>query len=174
MADNETDPTRRFAQHVDDQIETGLQDSPDTDPTRIAPTSPHEQDPNALAPNRLRYVLVCLLFALISVWLVINNYHLFSQTAGVGIAAAWTGGVHYVNDMRPELEGTVNVGDEVVSVDGHPVNARYRFRQIVREFKPGEVHSFQLKRAGVPYEIELQAKPVTLDYTLNNISNGLW
>ncbi len=174
MSDQENDPTKRHLGPFDDGDATRKQEAAPSDSTALFPTESDNPvpvaDENALDPSRLRYVLVCLLLALMAAWIALNAFNILSQKSTLGVSAAWTLGTHYVNWVDPKLPVDIQVGDAVLSIDGQQLNARYRVRQMVREFGPNEAHTYEIQRSGESFERIVMTEPVSFERWIGSIA----
>ncbi|MGH9949327.1 MAG: hypothetical protein ACRD6X_19310, partial [Pyrinomonadaceae bacterium] len=159
MTNDEDEPTRRFADGDESSDNTGEHYRPETEPTLLRETDKIANEPailgesyeNDFAPSRVRFILICLLFAFTAVWLVVNNYNLFSIVADIDLVAEWRSGVHRVVWVAPQLSDKIEVGDQVLSIDGQPLDAKYSYRKYVRRFGADETHLFRFEREGAPF-----------------------
>lgn len=177
-----SEPTELLPTQSDDedQKRTLTYESRVSEPTELLPTTADllptevfEKDENDLEPSKVRFVLICILGIFIAIWLCINAFNVLSVTSSVGICAAWTNGVQNVIWVDERLGNSVQIRDQIVSIDGRPQNARYSFRLAVRQFGPDETHLFQLKNAEGPYFYSLVTNKVPLDVTVRNICLGI-
>jgi len=174
--------TLNIAEPAEDCTPTAIQTSPETDPTKIASKSSSvdsddisgEHDQDDLRPSLLRYILVISLFAFSSVWLVVNNYNLLSQTSSLPEwNADWTGERYVITWVNPNFTKDVLAGDEIESVKGEKVDERYKFRQFFRKLDAGETYPIQVIRGKRIIEVSLTARPVPFGATLNAIFVGI-
>lgn len=181
MTEQDDKPTLQLADAVDSQAPTEREPPSETGPITERAVIGHDVPDhisedgghNDLEPSRVRFILICLLFALFAAWLVVNNYNLLSQESSVGWEARWTHGrqvIIWVDETAvPELQ----LGDEVLSVNGLPVNISYEVRRLVREFRANESYSLQISRNGERLELNLTSQPLAFETILNSIYLGI-
>lgn len=175
MAQKDTGLSETYVSLPEHLIPTIGPDSPGSPRTELLPTAKMgargtvEHDENDLLPSRRRFVAISIFLVFIAGWLVLNAFNVLSQTSGIGIVSGWTDGVQWAMWVAPELSGTAEVGDEIVTIDGRPVDARYKVRQLVRNWGPNESHAFSMKRAGVPYELTVNTYPLPAEVVGTNV-----
>jgi eukaryotic-like serine/threonine-protein kinase len=167
------EPTRKFAASLD-QVSINQSTGLETEPTKILPDEAQgkdlveaEPDENELRPNRLRFVLVCLLFVFVAGWDAIN---LIQQLSVVSSAPEWT--VNWENkrftiiSVTPDFANQIKVGDELVGINNEPINYQNLYL-IFERTKPGERYTLQLKRDGAAElrEVGLIARPRLATFT---------
>jgi hypothetical protein len=148
------EPTRKFAAPAGEP-QTNHKTEFENEPTKILQDKSHNDeadeppaapDENALRPSRLRFALVCLFFAFVAGWCVIN---LVQQISVVSSAPEWT--VDWedkrfvVISVTPDVADRIKAGDELVSINNEPINNRNLYLVFERT-KPGEPYTLQLKR----------------------------
>jgi hypothetical protein len=149
-----------------DPVLTNQTIGPESEPTQILPDETQEDDfveestdENELRPSHLRFALICLFFAFVAGWSVIN---LAQQLSAVSSAPEWT--VDWENkrftviSVTPDFADQIKVGDELVSINNEAINNRNLYL-VFERIKPGERYTLQLKGdgAGELREVELVA-----------------
>ena len=131
-------------------------------------------DENALAPSRLRFLLVCGLFLFIAAWSVLNVYDLFSPTSSMPeLQIAWQNGRGVVIDVGPAFAGKLSEGDEIVSVNGDRIDERYKYRRAFRYLEAGHNYSLRVLRNGGTIDVDLPVVPLPVEYLLNTTLLGI-
>ncbi len=167
------EPTQKFAA-PDNQAQTNHKTEFETEPTKILRDESQDDDlaeeppdENTLRPSRVRFALVCLFFAFVAGWSVIN---LVQQLSIVSSAPEWT--VDWedkrftVISVTPDVADRIKAGDELVSINNETINHRNLYFVFERT-KPGERYTLQLKRNGEAElrEVELVAHSTSAAFT---------
>jgi hypothetical protein len=166
-SDTIDEPTRLIAAPAG-ELQTKHKTEFEAAPTKILPGKPPDvevdeslaaPDENALRPSHLRFALVCLFFAFVAGWIVIN---LVQQFSVVSDAPEWT--VDWedkrftVISITPDFAERIKVGDELVSINNELINSQNLYF-VFKRIKPGERYALQLRRDGAAelHEVKLVA-----------------
>ena len=171
------EPTHKFDVPAD-QAQKNHQTKLENTPTEIlsGDASQNEADSvnmpneNALRPSRLRFALVCLLFAIMFIFAGINTFQTFSIQSFPPYVDAPEGDNFVIVSVRPGFEDAFQVGDEIISVDGIEVNpANINKLDRLALNKSGESQTIVIRRSKELREIETVSVAPPLGFRLNRI-----
>jgi hypothetical protein len=163
--------TLRLDESSAENRQTTLQHSPETAPTQLATTELHEGETihntiepvveNALRPNRLRFALICLLFALLLVdfGALTYQYFFFDRSA-----VEWQTKVEG-NSVRVALllneNSPLQLNDEIISINGLSVDKNEEIEKATIQQKPGTAFQIRVKRGEEHREFQLVTLPLS-------------
>lgn len=126
---------------------------------------------NTLRPSRLRFALVCLLYANMVVFTGITIYQVFSIQSSLPFTEAPQGDRLVIIVVREGFEDAFRVGDELLSVDEIEVNpANIRQLDNLAFDEPGKRRTVVVRRGGTEIrEFETVSVSPPLGFRLNRI-----
>jgi len=119
-------------------------------------------DENALRPSRLRFALICLLFALLFIDSAGFAYRILSSDESL---FEWNGGfegkIYRVEFLRDE-NSSLRIGDEIISFNGQPLENNDDLIRAAKSRPVGDSYTVEIKRGGELSEVQLFTQPLSL------------
>ncbi|HEX8289149.1 MAG TPA: protein kinase [Pyrinomonadaceae bacterium] len=117
---------------------------------------------NAMQPSILRFVLVCLFFSLLAVDFAGLLYqHFFFDESSLGWKSKVEGQIARVSNL-PNENFPLQIGDEIISVNGLSLERQREVANATVYQKPGTSYRIEVKRGDDLREFHLTTTPISL------------
>jgi eukaryotic-like serine/threonine-protein kinase len=170
--DKSIEQTHRFV--APSEAPTAIQNASDTEPTKILAEDKTGKEEIAPNPKRYgwRFALVCALYALAFVNYGLNVSRIDLTSPPPPFNVLQDGERLKVNKVSEANEGAIQVGDELVSLNGRDVKNYAQLNDVTAPIRPGDRVLVALLRDGQLLEVEGIIQSQSLREQVTQISNS--